>query len=50
MRNRLVHDYDHIDLDVVWDVATKRMPPLLEALERIAPRPEAGDDGAEGDT
>ena len=50
MRNRLVHEYDHVDLDVVWDVAKNRMPPLLEALERIAPRPEAGDDGAEGDT
>ncbi len=50
MRNRLVHEYDHIDLDVVWDVAKKRIPPLVETLERIAPRPDAQHDAGEGET
>jgi uncharacterized protein with HEPN domain len=35
MRHRLVHDYDRIDYDLVWDTATKDLPPLVEALERI---------------
>lgn len=50
MRNRVVHDYDHIDLDIVWDVARNRIPPLLQTLERIAPRPDAEPDAGEGET
>jgi uncharacterized protein with HEPN domain len=33
MRNRLVHGYDEIDLDVLWMVASKAAMPLIEALE-----------------
>src|SRR5258706_16395334 len=29
MRNRIVHDYRHIDLDVVWVTATTDVPRLL---------------------
>ena len=41
MRHRLVHDYDEINYDIVWDVATRDLPPLVTALERaLAAWPE----------
>jgi uncharacterized protein with HEPN domain len=35
MRNRLVHGYDKVDLDVLWDTVEEELPPLIEELERI---------------
>jgi len=35
MRNRLIHGYDKIDLDVLWDTIRDDLPPLVKALERI---------------
>ncbi len=35
MRNRLVHGYDVIDYDLLWDTITNDLPPLIAALERI---------------
>lgn len=35
MRNRLIHGYDLVDYDILWDTVTKNLPPLLAALERI---------------
>jgi uncharacterized protein with HEPN domain len=35
MRNRLVHGYDAIDLDVLWDTVQIDLPQLVEELERI---------------
>ena len=35
MRNRLVHGYDQLDLDVVWDVTLKHVPKLLAQVESI---------------
>lgn len=37
MRHRLVHGYDEIDLDVVWEVIQQDLPPLIEELKRIIP-------------
>jgi uncharacterized protein with HEPN domain len=37
MRNRIVHDYRHIDIDVVWETATIDVPLLLAALEAFLP-------------
>jgi uncharacterized protein with HEPN domain len=34
MRNRLIHGYDEVDLDVVWEVVEKDLPPLIEALDK----------------
>ncbi|MEO0409825.1 MAG: HepT-like ribonuclease domain-containing protein, partial [Cyanobacteria bacterium P01_A01_bin.135] len=40
MRNRLVHEYDDIDLNIVWDVIQADIPDLIEALRtRIPPEP-----------
>ena len=35
MRNRLIHGYDVIDLDVLWQTVTGDLPPLIEALQRV---------------
>ncbi|WP_309143902.1 HepT-like ribonuclease domain-containing protein [Oscillatoria sp. HE19RPO] len=37
MRNRLVHEYDGIDLDVVWDTALKSLPTLILELKKVIP-------------
>ena len=34
MRNILIHDYDDVDLDVVWDTIQRDVPPLIERLEK----------------
>ena len=33
MRNILIHDYDDVDLDVVWNTAQRDLPPLIARLE-----------------
>jgi uncharacterized protein with HEPN domain len=35
MRHRLIHGYDAIDLDVVWQTIQLDLPPLVTALEEI---------------
>lgn len=35
MRNRLIHGYDAIDLDLVWIILTKSLPSLILQLEHI---------------
>jgi uncharacterized protein with HEPN domain len=37
MRNRLIHDYDDIDLGVVWEVATQDVPSMIEYLSPLIP-------------
>lgn len=37
MRNRLVHEYDDIDLDIVWDVVKLEIPSLVENLRSQFP-------------
>jgi len=33
MRNILIHDYDDVDLNVVWDTIQRDLPPLISHLE-----------------
>jgi uncharacterized protein with HEPN domain len=35
MRNIMIHEYDDIDLDMVFRTAKKDLPPLIESIERI---------------
>lgn len=35
MRNRLIHGYFDIDLDIVWKTVIQDIPPLIPKLERI---------------
>jgi uncharacterized protein with HEPN domain len=34
-RNRIIHEYDSIDLDIIWDIVQKDLPVLVEELEKI---------------
>ena len=42
MRHRIVHDYMDVDHDVVWAVATRDIPALIEELQKITPSEGAG--------
>ena len=35
MRNRLVHAYFNIDLDIVWDTVCNDLPALIVTLEKV---------------
>lgn len=35
LRNAVVHRYDAVDHDVLWNVATNQLPGLLEELRRL---------------
>jgi len=37
MRNRLVHGYDSVHHDILWDTVQKHIPELIEELMRIIP-------------
>ena len=34
MRNRLIHGYDSVDLDVLWDTVELDLPPLIDELQK----------------
>nr|MCR5041390.1 DUF86 domain-containing protein [Clostridia bacterium] len=34
MRNRIVHEYGHVDISVVYDTVMNDIPSLLEAVEK----------------
>ena len=34
-RNVLIHDYDTVDLDVLWQIIQERLPPLVQQLQAI---------------
>ena len=36
-RNRLIHGYNAIDQEAVWDVVQRHLPALLAVIERILP-------------
>jgi uncharacterized protein with HEPN domain len=42
MRNRLIHGYDQVDLDIVWVVVTSDLPALVAQLDQST----AGDLGS----
>lgn len=35
MRNHIVHAYDRIDPEIVWQVVQEELPPLVAELQRI---------------
>jgi uncharacterized protein with HEPN domain len=37
MRNRLVHEYDDVNLDIVWDVIQSELPSVIEELQLQIP-------------
>jgi uncharacterized protein with HEPN domain len=43
MRQKIVHDYMHIDYDIVWGVGTKELERLIPLLEPLASGSELRD-------
>jgi uncharacterized protein with HEPN domain len=41
MCHRIVHDYINVDEDIVWEVASKRLEPLVDLLVRIMPQEDS---------
>ncbi|MDD4859571.1 MAG: DUF86 domain-containing protein [Dehalococcoidales bacterium] len=35
MRNRLIHGYFDVNLDVVWDTVTTELPPLVAQMQKV---------------
>ena len=46
MRNRLIHGYDYVDYDILWEAITSDLPPLIAALDEVLARPGLEGDGA----
>ncbi len=44
MRNRLIHGYDEVDFDVLWDVVQYDLPALIVELEKVLPAGPGGRD------
>jgi uncharacterized protein with HEPN domain len=38
-RDRLIHGYFNVDLDIVWQIVTTDMPPLVKDLKAMLPTP-----------
>jgi uncharacterized protein with HEPN domain len=43
LRNRLIHEYDDISLEVVWDISQTEMTDLISKIEPVIP-PDDHDD------
>lgn len=39
-RDRLIHGYFSVDLDVLWEIVAHDLPPLIPALEAIVSAPD----------
>jgi uncharacterized protein with HEPN domain len=37
MRNRMIHQYNQVDLDIVWDTVTRDLAALIAALQSYLP-------------
>ena len=44
MRNRMIHEYDRVDIAMVWETLERDLPPLIAALEGIVSPPPPGAD------
>ena len=38
IRDKLIHDYDNVKLDVVWDVISIEIPELLKQIQLLLPK------------
>jgi uncharacterized protein with HEPN domain len=38
IRHRIVHDYLHVDYDVLWEVVRRDLPALIAKLDKIKPK------------
>ena len=42
-RNRIIHEYDDVDLDKVWQIVQSDLPQVIAALAPLAPEPPEGE-------
>jgi uncharacterized protein with HEPN domain len=40
MRNLMIHEYDNVDLAVVWDTVQNHLPTLIQLIAPLVPPPE----------
>jgi uncharacterized protein with HEPN domain len=40
MRNLMIHEYDHIDLAIVWDTVQNHLPALVRSIAPLVPPPQ----------
>jgi len=40
LRNLVIHAYDVVDIEQVWETVQHKFPPLIEELVKIVPPPE----------
>jgi uncharacterized protein with HEPN domain len=45
MRNRLVHGYDFVDYDILWQTVSEDLPALVAALEPLVSGPPGREPG-----
>lgn len=38
LRNRLIHGYDEVDFDILWQIVQTDLPPLIDKLQKILTR------------
>lgn len=46
MRNRLIHGYDSVDHDILWDTITYDLPVLLPAIDSLIRQLSSDDESA----
>ena len=37
LRNRIVHEYFRLDLNVIWEIVVRDLPPLVKIIEPFVP-------------
>lgn len=42
LRNRLIHGYDSVDFDILWQIINQDLPPLIRVLEKALPSIHTG--------
>jgi len=45
MRNKIVHDYENVDLAVLWGTITKSLPTLIQSIDALLASEEGLDSG-----
>lgn len=49
MRDKLIHEYFGIDLEIVWEVVTNEIPPLKPLIQKVSEDVESEKDKVDND-
>jgi uncharacterized protein with HEPN domain len=41
LRHRLIHAYDQVDMDIIWEILKRHLPPLIDYLDQVVPPDDA---------